>query len=141
MKPYRARKKGARRGERKEYPFYPNHLLRILMMIMVSVAVITALAALFPLPLDRIADPLAITEAKSRTLWILNPAIVLGSLVHLRGLTAVIITLLAGMFVLLPILDRSGKQSIKRRLLVAVPFLIWMTFLALSIFLSPGPGQ
>lgn len=138
MKPHKTRKKGARRGERKEYPFYPNHFLRILMVIMGSVAVVATLAAFFPLPLDRIADPLAMPDTQSEALWILKPAVLLGSVVPLPGLTVVLITLLACLFVLLPILDRSGKQSIKRRLAVAVPFLIWMAFLALSMLLSPG---
>ena len=110
------------------------------MTIMGTVAVIAILAALFPLPLDHIADPLAASDAGGRALWILKPAILLADIVHFPGLTVVLITTLAVLFVLLPILDRSGKQSIKRRLAVAVPFLIWMSFLVLSLILSPGPG-
>ena len=139
--PHKGRKKGTRRGNRKEYPFFPNHILRGLMVIMGSVAVVAILAALFPLPLDHIADPLVQPEPTVRALWILKPAILLGRIVHLPGLTVVLITLLAALFVLLPILDRSGKQSVRRRLAVAIPFLIWMIFLTLSIFLSPGFGQ
>lgn len=110
------------------------------MVIMGSMAVVAILAALFPLPLDHIADPLVQPDPTVRALWILKPAILLGGIFHLPGLTVVLITLLATLFVFLPILDRSGKQSIRRRLVVAVPFLIWMIFLTLSIFLSPGLG-
>jgi quinol-cytochrome oxidoreductase complex cytochrome b subunit len=53
----------------------------------------------------------------------------------------VLIAVLAALFVLLPLLDRSGHSSIKRRTLVAVPFLLWMLFLALSLMISTGiPG-
>ena len=111
------------------------------MVITGSVAVIAILAALFPLPLDHIADPLAQPDPAVRALWILKPAILLGGIVHLQGLTVVLITLLAALFVFLPILDRSGKQSVKLRLAVALPFLLWIFFLTLSMFLSPGLGQ
>lgn len=137
-KPYKVRKKHARRGEQKEYPFYPNHLLRILMAIMGAVAVIATVSALLPLPLDQIADPLAEFDPGTRTLWILKPAILLGDIVLVPGLTVVIIAIFATLFVLLPILDRSGQRSIKRRTLVAVPFLLWMLFLAWSLLLSTG---
>jgi quinol-cytochrome oxidoreductase complex cytochrome b subunit len=139
---YRVRRKHARRGEQKEYPFYPNQLLRILMTIMGAVAVIATLAALFPLPLDHIADPLTEIDPGTRSLWILKPAIllsdILSGITFWPGLTMVLIALLGTLFVLLPILDHSGQRSIKRRTLVAVPFLLWMLFLALSLILSTG---
>ena len=137
---YKIRKKHARRGEQKEYPFYPKHLLRVLMAIMGAVAVIATLAALFPLPLDHIADPLAVSDTGTRTLWILKPAILLGDLVLRPSLTVVLIAIFAALFVLLPILDRTGQSSIKRRALVAVPFLLWMLFLAWSLLLASGVG-
>lgn len=138
MRSYKFRKKHARRGKQKEYPFYPNHLLRILMAIMGAVAVIATVSALLPLPLDQIADPLAEFDPGTRTLWILKPAILLGDIVFRPDLTVVLIAILATLFVLLPILDRSGQRSIKRRTLVAVPFLLWMLFLAWSLLLSTG---
>ncbi len=138
MRSYKIKKKHARRGEQKEYPFYPNHLLRVLMVIMGAVAVIATLSALLPLPLDQIADPLAEFDPETRTLWVLKPAILLNDIVLVPGLTVVIIAIFATLFVLLPILDRSGQRSIKRRTLVAVPFLLWMLFLAWSLLLSTG---
>lgn len=137
-KPYKIRKKHSRRGERKTYPLYPNHLLRVLMVIMGTVAAIAILSALFPLPLDRIADPLAQPDPESRALWLLKPAILLNDMMPFPGLTAVLIAVLAVLFVLLPILDRSGQRSIKRRILVGVPFILWMLFLAWSLLLSTG---
>jgi len=137
-RPYKVRKKHARRGEQTEYPFYPKHFLRVLMAIMGAVAVIAILSALFPLPLDHMADPLAESDTGTRALWILKPAILLGDLVLRPSLTVVLIAIFATLFVLLPILDRSGQRSIKRRALVAVPFLLWMLFLAWSLLLSTG---
>lgn len=135
---YKVRMKHTRRGEQKDYPFYPNHLLRILMVIMGVVVVIATMSALFPLPLDNIADPLAPPDPGYKTLWILKPAILLGDIVFRPGFTVVLIAIFAALFVLLPILDRSGQRSIKRRALVAVPFLLWMLFLAWSLLLSTG---
>ena len=139
-KPHKGRKRNARRGQMKEYPFYPNHIIRVLMAVMGAVAVIAILSALFPLPLDYIADPLAEPVAGTGTLWILKPAILLGDILFRPGLTVVLIVIFASLFVLLPILDRSGQRSIKRRTLVAVPFLLWMLFLAMSLLFSTGVG-
>ena len=136
--PYKTRKKPGRHGEQKRYPFYPNHLLRIFMAIMGAVAVTATFSALFPLPLDHIADPLAHPAPGTRALWILKPAILLGDILTMPGLSVVLIALLAALFVLLPVLDRSGQSSIKHRILVAIPFLLWMLFLAVSLLLSPG---
>jgi len=138
---FKVRRKHARRGEQRAYPFYPNYLLRILMLIMGTMAVIAAFAALFPLPMDYIADPLAVPDPGTRTLWILKPAMLLVSIVSSSGLTVVLITIFAALFVLFPLLDRSGQASIKHRILVAIPFLLWMLFLALSLLLPAGvPG-
>jgi quinol-cytochrome oxidoreductase complex cytochrome b subunit len=137
-KSYKVRRKHTRRGEHKEYPFYPNHLLRILMSIMGALVVIATLSAMFPLALDYIADPLAEPDPGTRVLWLLKPAILLGDIVFTPGLTVVLIAFLATLFVLLPVLDRSGQRSIKRRTLVAVPFLLWMLFLAWSLLFSTG---
>ena len=138
VKSYKGRKRRTRRGQPREYPYYSNHILRVLMAIMGAVAVIALLSALFPLPLDYIADPLAGPQAGTRALWILKPAILLGDIIFRPGLTVVLITIFALLFVLLPILDRSGQRSIKRRILVALPFLLWMLFLAWSLLFSSG---
>ena len=136
-KPYKLRKKAARHEEGKEYPFYPNQFFRNLIAVMGAVAVVSILAALFPLPLDRLADPLAQPDAGIRVLWILKPVILLGRILIRPVLTVGLIAVLAALFVLLPILDRSGRSSLKRRV-VAVPFLLWMVFLALSLLTSIG---
>ena len=135
---YKTRKRHTRRGGHKEYPFYPNHLLRALISILGAVAVIAILSAIFPLALDHIADPLAQPDPGTQALWILKPAILLNDIVHLPGLTIALIAFLAMLFVLLPVLDRSGQRSIKRRTLVAIPFLLWMFFLAWSLLVSTG---
>lgn len=110
------------------------------MAVMGTVALVAALSALFPLALDQIADPLGHSDPEDKVLWILKPAILLGDLVLLPGVTVVLIAFLAVLFVLLPVLDRSGQRSLRRRILVAVPFLLWMLFLAFSLLLSTGAG-
>ncbi len=135
---YKVRKKGFKRGEQREYPFYPNQLFRILMSIMGAVAVVAIVAALFPLPLGQIADPLAEPDTGTGALWILKPALLLKTLVLSPRLTILLIFSLAALFVFLPILDPSGHRSIRRRIIVAVPFLLWMLFLAVSLLFAFG---
>ena len=135
---YKLRKKGSKRGEEREYPFYPNQLLRILMSIMGAVALVAIVAALFPLPLGQIADPLAEPDPGTGALWILKPALLLKALVLSPRLTILLIFSLAALFVLLPILDPSGHRSMRRRIIVAVPFILWMLFLALSLLFATG---
>jgi len=138
MRPYRSRRKHTRPVEQKEYPFYPNFLFRVLIVFLAALALTSLLSALFPLPLDPIADPLAQPAPGTRALWILKPAIMVNSVLPMPGLTIVLIVFLAALFVLLPLLDRSGHSSMKRRALVAVPFLLWMLFLAVSLLSSTG---
>lgn len=141
MRTYKGRKRQTRGSVRREYPFYPNQLLRILMVIMGTLAAVAVLSALFPLSLDLIADPFARPEAGTRALWILKPVILLGGMLKRPGLTIVLVTFLAALFVLLPALDRSGQRTLKRRLLMATPFLLWVLFLAVSLLFSVGvPG-
>ena len=128
----------SRDSDQKEYPFYPNQFIRILMSIMGAIAVIAGLAALFPLPLNRIANPLAEPAPGTGMLWILKPAALLERLVLSPAWTVTLTAVFALLFVLLPILDPSEQRSIKRRVLVAIPFLLWMLFLALSLLFSPG---
>ena len=134
----RAGRRTVRHREQREHPFYPNHFLRILMAVMATIAFMAILAAVFPLPLDRIADPLAEPAPGTRALWIIKPAILLGRIMVKPGLTAVLIAALALLFVMLPVLDTSSHRSMTRRALVAVPFLAWMLFLILSTLLSSG---
>ena len=141
MRSYKSRTRAGRRREGKKIPFYPNQVYRVLMAIMAAITVTSILAVVFPLPLDRIADPLTRAAPGTGTLWILKPAILLVGILRGPVLAVGFITLMAALFVLLPILDRSGHSSVKRRILVAVPFLLWMAFLALSLLLSTGvPG-
>ncbi len=137
-RPYTLRKRLARRGKERERPFYPYHFFRGLMAAMGTIAAISTVSAIFPRALDRIADPLMGPDPGAKILWILKPAILLGDIVFRPSLTVIFIAILATLFVLLPILDRSGQRSIKRRILVAVPFLLWMLFLAWSLLLSTG---
>jgi len=108
------------------------------MAAMGTIAAISIVSAIFPRALDRIADPLMGPDPGAKILWILKPAILLKKLVFMPNLTVVLISFLAALFVLLPVLDRSGQRSVKRRAIVAVPFLLWILFLVLSLIISTG---
>jgi len=135
---HRTRKRTAAGSEERERIFYPTQLIRILMSVMGTIAVVSGVAAFYPLPLDRIANPLANPAPGTGILWILKPVVLLEKLVLNPALTISLTVVFALLFVMVPMLDLSEQRSIKRRTLVAVPFLLWMLFLALSLFFSPG---
>ncbi len=136
---YQGRRKHTRRGEGGHHPFYPNQVLRIVMAVMASVAAIALLAGFFPLPLDRIADPLGGPDPSSPPLWVLKPALLLDRILTFPGLTMSLITALMALFFLLPVLDPSSHRSPLVRVLVSAPILLWILFLAIALFL-PGGG-
>lgn len=135
---YKGRKKTGRHRGPDEYPFYPTHLIRGLMAILGAVFAVALTSALLPLPLDHIADPLAGPGAESGILWLLKPVAVLFRITSRPGLTVGLVTFLAVLFIILPVVDRSGKSSIRRRIMVAVPFLLWLLFLAWTILFTGG---
>ena len=104
-------------------------------------ALIMFLAALFPPSLNRAADPLSGPDPGIQALWVLKPALMLEKLFSSRVITSLTITLLCLAFILLPVLDRTGSQHIRKRLLLAIPFLILIAWLVFSSLFSIGaPG-
>ena len=138
---YHSRKTRDRKKERADYPFYPNHILRGLIVVVAAFALIVFLAALVPPSLDRAADPLTGPDPGIQALWVLKPAIVLEKLFRSRVITSLTITALCLGFLLLPVLDRTGRQQVSKRLMVAIPFAILIVWLVLSSLFSMGaPG-
>ena len=72
---------------------------------------------------------------------LLKPAIVMEKALGSRRLAVTAVTTLCFLFILLPILDRTGKKKLGKRLALAVPFLALIAWLVLSALLSMGaPG-
>lgn len=137
-KAYHTRKKRGWKGDGVEYPFYPNHILRGLIVVVTAVAVVAFLAAIFPPSLHRAADPLTGPDPGIQALWVLKPAIVLEKLFRSRVITSSAIALLFVLFLMLPVLDRTGQRPLRKRILLTVPFAALIAWLVLSTLLSLG---
>ncbi len=137
-KAYQARKLRGRRKGNIDYPFYPNHILRGLIVVAAALAVVAFLAAIFPPSLNQAADPLTGPDPGIQALWVLKPAIVLEKLFRSRVVTSFAIALLFVLFLMFPVLDRTGQRPLRKRILVTVPFAALIAWLILSILLSLG---
>jgi quinol-cytochrome oxidoreductase complex cytochrome b subunit len=137
-KAYQIRKQRGRRKGEAEYPFYPNHLLRGLIVVTTAAAIVTFLASIFPPSLDRAADPLTGPDPGTQALWVVKPALVLENLFGSKTLTSSAITLIFVLFLLLPVLDRTGHRHLRKRLILAVPFVAIVAWLILSALLKMG---
>ena len=128
-----------RRG-RREYPFYPHHVTRNAMAMAAAIAVLTALAAVYPVPLEQAADPLAApTEGvPPEIFWALKPLVVIDLLAPFGALTPLILLAATAVLLALPLMDRSGETALRRRLPVAIPFALIMAYVAVSLWLFPG---
>ncbi len=137
-KAYQVRKKGLRKRDGIDYPLYPNHLIRGLMVVAAAAAVIALLSAIYPPSMDRAADPFTGPGSETRALWILKPAIMAEKIVHSRTVTSTVAAVLLLGFVLLPFLDRTGQRRVQKRLFLAVPLLILIFYFILSILVHSG---
>ncbi|MDF1536302.1 MAG: hypothetical protein P1S46_07355 [bacterium] len=138
-KAYRVRKKGLRKRDGVEYPFYPNYVIRGFMVVAAAFALIAFLSAAFPPSLDRAADPLLTgPDPEIKVVWILKPAIMAERIIGSRTLTSSVTAVLLLGFVLLPILDRSGRRRLQKRLFLVISFLFFILFFVLSLLLHSG---
>ncbi len=121
------------------HPFYPHHLIRNTMAVLGAIAVLAALAGLFPAPIEQRADTLSLLppDTAAVPMWLMRPVWLMN-----RVLNAPTITLLVfgGAFVfvlLIPFLDRDSEDSPLRHLFVAIIFLLWMFFIFITTWLLP----
>ncbi len=126
-------------GGKREYPFYPHHIIRNLMAVLSATAILAALAGLYPAPLERIADPVDLSslESSGPPMWLLRPAWLLNRAFSIPWLSATILAVTLVLLLFIPVLDRSGEPRLRGRLLVAMPFLLWLAYILISTFLIP----
>jgi quinol-cytochrome oxidoreductase complex cytochrome b subunit len=137
-KAYQIRKQRDRRKGEGDYPFFPNHILRGLIVVAAAAAIVTFLASLFPPSLHRAADPLTGPDPGTQALWVVKPAMALENLFGSRTVTSSAIALLFVGFLLLPVLDRTGHRQLRKRLILAVPFVLLIAWLVLSALWNMG---
>jgi quinol-cytochrome oxidoreductase complex cytochrome b subunit len=115
-------------------PFFPNHLLRILIVSALVLAVTVSLAALFPRPLGDPATPFELPDELVST-WIVVD-VSLGLIRYLGVWGFVGFTALGILLVLLPIVDRGDAVRFRKRPVAAAIGIAF--FLGFLIFWTLG---
>ena len=139
---------GPRRYKHPEYPeedtipFFPNYIILEVIVSFMLLAALIVLASLLPVGLEEKADPFSTPEhikPEWYFLWIYQfiklPPFVLGPGIA-AGLAGILIPAIGiVLLILLPFLDRKAERKpSKRRLAMAITFVILVIFVALSIW-------
>ena len=139
---------GPRRYRHPEYreedtiPFFPNYIILEVIVSFIILAGLIVLASLLPTGLEEKADPFLTPEhikPEWYFLWIYQfikvPPILIGPGV-VAGLAGILIPAIGILLLfLLPFLDRNPeRRPSKRRLAMAIAFVIVVIFVALSIW-------
>jgi cytochrome b6 len=129
------------RGERlKEMPFFPDYILRDVLVWYIAIALLAALAAFYPWELGRKADAFAAVPPGIRPEWYflamfhtlkLLPAHVVGLEGEMLGVLA--FGAAAGLLLLVPFLDSRAARNEPSRLFTAVGIGALLYFVVLTI--------
>lgn len=110
-------------------PFFPNHMLRQLVVALVTIGILVTLAAFLPRPFGSPADPFSVpSEVPALGL---PAAILVGAARLPGGLGLVGLPILLAVLSVLALLDRSKEGSLLRR-----PFALAVALLFLLLLLS-----
>jgi ubiquinol-cytochrome c reductase cytochrome b subunit len=106
-------------------PFYPHHALKDTLAMAFVFAMLVGAAAMFPAPLDEVADPTDSTYVPRPEWYFLSLFQLLKSFPGpLEPLAIGIPVLVAGWLLALPFLDRSPGRRMRDRPMVAAGFLV-----------------
>ena len=108
--------------------FFPNHLLRSLMVTAIMIAVAVSVAVIWPRPISEPADPATVPETLRSTWVVVHVSRALIYYTGPWGFTA--FSVLGLSLALLPLFDRGPERSLRRRPVV----------LALGLFFFLGFG-
>jgi len=127
-------------GEGAGEPFFPNHMLRQLVVAFVTLMAVVTLAAFWPRPFGDPADPFSV-PGEIPALGI-PTAILVGAGRLPAGLGFIGLFVLLLMLALLPLVERSREDKFSRRPLALGVFGLFLLFLLGSLLagLSVGPG-
>ena len=127
-------------AEMKTMPFFPNFVMRDLLLWLIVLNVLAILAVYFPWELGQKADPFASAPAGIRPEWYFMfmfqslkflPAHILGFEGEILGIMTFGIAGLLWMFV--PFFDRSSLRGVKSRKITYIGILIVMFIIAMTI--------
>jgi len=119
-------------------PFFPNHMLRQLVVVFVTLMVVVTLASFLPRPFGDPADPFSV-PGEVPSLGILT-AILVGAGRFPAGLGYMGLVLLLLALALLPLIERSRDREFSRRPLAMGIFGLFLFFLLVSMFMGLDVG-
>lgn len=110
-------------------PFFPQHLLRILIVSTLVLALTISLAAMFPRPMGDPATPFEPPEGLVSTWVVVDVSLGLIRTLGVWGFVS--FSLLGLLLVILPLVDRDAESSLRRKpLVLSVGLLFFLGFLA-----------
>ncbi|NNM05880.1 MAG: hypothetical protein HKO65_12390 [Gemmatimonadetes bacterium] len=119
-------------------PFFPNHMLRQLVVVLVTLAVVITLAAFLPRPFGPPADPFSLPD-EVPALGI--PAVILVGAARLpAGMGLYGLPLLLFALAVLPLVVRTKEESFTRRPVAMGLFALFLLLLLASLIAGLGPG-
>jgi quinol-cytochrome oxidoreductase complex cytochrome b subunit len=99
-------------------PFYPNHLVRILVVSVFLIAIVGSLAALFPRP---VGDPATAFYPPDEMVSTWIPVDVTRAIIEYLGSFGLVLTVLVALAVIfLPLFDRKPTTALRKRPVVTV---------------------
>lgn len=117
-------------------PFYPDHLLRSLMVAVTVVAVVLTLAVLFPRPVAPLADP-SVPPGELVSTWVVvDVSLALLRFVGPWGFG--LFTLLGLWLAVLPLFDRGPERSLRRRPVIATLGTLFFVGFVVAWFVGRG---
>jgi len=112
-------------------PFYPNHMLRQLVVVLITLAAVLTLAAFFPRPFGLPADPFTLpVELPALGL---PAAILVGAGRLPGGLGLVALPLILVALAVLPLAVRTNEQAFSRRPVAMGLFILFLLLLLASL--------
>jgi ubiquinol-cytochrome c reductase cytochrome b subunit len=99
-------------------PFYPNHLMHIIVVSVFLIAVVGTLAALFPRPIGDPATPFYAPDELVST-WVLVD-VTIALLRFIGPLGVLVALLLVAALALVPLFDRKPETDLRKRPVVAI---------------------
>ena len=119
-------------------PFFPNHMLRQLVVAFITLAVVVTLACFFPRPFGPPADPFTLPHELPALG--LPAAILVGAGRLPGGLGLFVLPLLLAALAVLPLVVRTKEQAFSRRPVAMGLFILFLLLLLASLAAGLGPG-
>jgi ubiquinol-cytochrome c reductase cytochrome b subunit len=125
-------------GKNEGEPFFPNHMLRQLVVVFLTIMIVVTLALFLPRPFGDPADPFSVPGEIPAVGF--PAAILVGASRLPAGLGLVGLPLLILMLAILPLVERSRDDGFTRRPFAMGLFGLFLLFLLVSLFMGMNMG-